>query len=179
MAEEFKDIIAGLGQRISLYKSKLNDFQKKRDRIEDEIRTVKRYLELAETLYRVEIEKVRASTAPAFGEGGEELEKGKKESPDLILLEKTRFAGLSIPQGAFLLLKEAGRALHAKEIYSKLTDGGVRIRSKTPATAIAVSLSRDKRYKKVAPNTFKLCEESSDEISGKGQTSEEHERERG
>ena len=174
MVEEFKDIdiIAGLGQRIALYKSKLNDSQKKRDKIEDEIRTVKRYLELAETLYRVEIEKAKATTAS--GEGSEDLGKGKEESPDLILLEKTRFAGLSIPQGAFLLLKEAGKPLHAKEIYSKLTDGGVRIRSKTPATAIAVSLSRDKRYKKVAPNTFKLCEESSDESAGKGMTSEEH-----
>ena len=171
MVEEFKDIIAGLGQRISLYKAKLSDFQKKRDKIEDEIRTVKRYLELAETLYRVEVEKAKVATAPP-AEGGEDSDKGKRETQDIILLEKTRFAGLSIPQGAYFLLKEAGKPLHAKEIYQKLMDGGVRIRSKTPVTSIAISLSRDKRYRKIAPNTFKLCEASSDE-SSKGLTPSE------
>jgi len=176
MVEEFKDIIGGLGQRIALYKAKLNDFQKKRDKIEDEIRTVKRYLELAETLYRVEVEKAKA--AHSSGEGSDDLEKGKKEASDTILLEKTRFAGLSVPQGAYFLLKEAGKPLHAKEIYHKLIEGGVRIRSKTPLTSIAISLSRDKRYKKIAPNTFNLCEEPFDG-EGKGLTSEEHNSERG
>jgi hypothetical protein len=174
MAEEFKDIIAGLGQRISLYKSKLHDLQKKRDKAEDEIRTVKRYLELAETLYRVEIEKAKAATARSSSEWSEDLENAKSESQDIILLEKTKFSGLSIPQGAFLLLKEAGTPLHAKEMYQKLIDGGVRIRSKTPATAIAVSLSRDKRFKRVAPNTFELCDASFDKKEGQGLISEAH-----
>ena len=178
MLEEFKDIIAGLGQRISLYKSKLNEFQKKRDKIEDEIRTVKRYLELAETLYRVEIEKAKIVTTASSGETGEEAEKGKSNTQDIILLEKTRFAGLSVPQGTYFLLKEAGKPLHAKEIYNKLVEGGVRIRSKTPVTSVAVSLSRDKRYSKIAPNTFKLCETSFD-AEGKGLMSEEFNNERG
>ncbi len=160
--EEFNDITAGLGQRISLYKTKLHDLQKKRDKIEDEIKTVRKYLELAETLYRVEAEKAKAASSIASDAGGEGVDGekgGKRESLDIILLEKTRYSGLSVPQGAFLLLKEAGRPLHAKEIYNKLTEGGVRIRGKTPITSVAISLSRDKRFKKAAPNTFKLLEE--------------------
>ncbi len=164
MVEEFKDIIAGLEQRISLYKIRLNDFQKKRDKIEDEIRTVKRYLELAETLYRVEVEKAKAATSRSLSDEGDDTEKGKRESSDVILLEKTRFAGLSVPQGTFLLLKEAGKPLHAKEIHHKLVEGGVRIRSKTPVTSIAISLSRDKRFGKSGPNTFRLVEVSDEKV---------------
>jgi hypothetical protein len=166
MVEEFKDIILGLEQRIHVYKSKLQELQKKRDKIEDDIKTTKKYLELAETLYRVEIEKVK------WGQPSNQLTpEGEKERPSKpsseshdqskeILLEKTKYVGLSVPQATFLLLKEAGKALHAKEIYQKLIEGGVRIRGKTPITSIAISLSRDKRFKKVAPNTFKLVEEA-------------------
>lgn len=39
--EDFKDIITGLEQRIHVYKSKLQELQKKREKIEDEIKTVK------------------------------------------------------------------------------------------------------------------------------------------
>lgn len=152
MIEEFKEIITGLEQRISLYKSKLHDLQKKRDKVEDEINTVRKYLELSETLYRVEIEKAKvASVSPS----GEE----KRESPNGILIEKTKYAGLSVPRGAFMVLKDAGKALHAKEIYRRLIDGGGRIRGKTPVTSVATSLSRDKNFKKVSPNTFLLVEE--------------------
>ena len=158
MVEEFKDIITGLEQRISLYKVKLHDLQKKRDKIDEDIRTVRNYLELAETLYRVEVEKANVAASPGLGEG----EKGRRSSPETILLEKTRYAGLSVPQGAFVLLQEAGKPLHAKEIYRVLTEGGVRIRGKTPVTSVAISLSRDKRFKKVAPNTFSLVSSAAD-----------------
>jgi len=169
MIEEFKEIITGLEQRISLYKSKLHDLQKKRDKVEDEINTVKKYLELSETLYRVEIEKAKVASVAVASEGDLSGggEKGKPSSPDGILIEKTKYAGLSVPRGAFMVLKEAGKALHAKEIYRRLTDGGGRIRGKTPITSIATSLSRDKNFKKVSPNTFLLVEESSADNIGK------------
>ena len=47
--EELKDILVGLDQRISAYKSRLQDLQKKRSRLDEEIATIKKYLELAET----------------------------------------------------------------------------------------------------------------------------------
>jgi hypothetical protein len=59
-----------------------------------------------------------------------------------------------------VLLKEAGTPTHAKEVYQKLVEGGVRIRGKTPVTSIAISLRRDKRFRRVAPNTFELVDES-------------------
>ena len=165
MIEEFKEIITGLEQRIALYKSRLHDLQKRRDKVEDEIHTVRKYLELSETLYRVEIEKAKVASASTAGDG-------KSESPDGILVEKTKYAGLSLPRGAFMILKAAGRALHAKEIYRILIDGGGRIRGKTPVTSVATSLSRDKNFKKVAPNTFLLVEEGQTENSSKHDASE-------
>lgn len=179
--EDFKDIIAGLEQRIHVYKSKLQELQKKREKIEDEIKTIKKYLELAETLYRVEVEKAKwhqpsnptAETEKEKGKSGAEPHDHSKE----ILLEKTKYAGLSVPQATFLLLKEVGKAMHAKEIYQRLTEGGVRIRGKTPVTSVAISLSRDKRFKKIAPNTFTLVEETGPEtLLDKNPAKEGHER---
>ena len=40
--EELKDIIVGLDQRISVYKSRLQDLQKKREKTDDEIATIKK-----------------------------------------------------------------------------------------------------------------------------------------
>ncbi|MFY9270496.1 MAG: HTH domain-containing protein [Candidatus Manganitrophaceae bacterium] len=167
--EDFKEIITGLEQRIHLYKSKLQELQKKREKVEDEIKTIKKYLELAETLYRVEIEKANRSQPDRNLPPDAEREKGSKsalENDDYskeILLERTKYTGLSVPQATSLLLKEAKKPLHAKEIYQQLTEGGVRIRGKTPVTSVAISLSRDKRFKKIAPNTFALVEETGGE----------------
>ena len=60
--EELKDILVGLDQRISAYKSRLQDLQKKRSRLDEEIATIKKYLELAETLYRVEADKAKLAS---------------------------------------------------------------------------------------------------------------------
>ncbi len=121
-----------------------------------------KYLELAETLYRVEIEKAKS---PLQGGSAGETEREKKggETSDpsqLILLERTKYAGLSVPQAAILLFRELGGTIHAKEIYRQLEIGGVRIRGKTPVTSISTSLSRDGRFRKVSPNTYQLVEEA-------------------
>ena len=169
--EELKDIIGGLEQRITAYKSKLQDLQKKREKLEDEIRTIKKYLELAETLYRVEIDKARAPqnlqpSSNAFPQEKERSPKGSlvvladstEQAKDL-LFGQSKYAGLSVPQAAFLLLKDNGKPMHAKEIYQKLVEGGIRIRGKTPVTSISISLKRDRRFKKVGPNTFEIAED--------------------
>ena len=167
--EQLKDIIGGLEQRVSIYKSKLQELQKKREKVDDEVKTVKKYLELAETLYRVEVDKAKLANLSNQIISQNDKERTPKfqftSVPDVtdqsreILLGKTKYVGLSVPQAAFLLLKEEGKAMHAKNIYQKLTDGGIRIRGKTPVTSIAISLKRDKRFKKIAPNTFEIVGE--------------------
>ena len=167
--EELKDIIGGLEQRIQVYKSRLQELQKKRDRLDEEIRTIKKYLELAETLYRVELDKVKLTNPSSQPLGDAEKDKTMKSpAPILVdvtdqskelLLGKSKYVGLSVPQAALVLLMGAGRPMHAKDIYAKLLEGGVRIRGKTPVTSVAISLKRDKRFRKVAPNTFELVEE--------------------
>lgn len=170
--EELKDILTGLEQRVHVYKSKLQELQRKKEKIEDEIQTVKKYLELAETLYRVEVEKARMtnpSLALPIEADREKLSRGGvpslsevKDRSKEILLERTKYVGLSIPQATYLLFKEVNKPLHAKEIYQRLTEGGIRVRGKTPVTSISISISRDKRFKKVAPNTYGLAEGFSD-----------------
>jgi hypothetical protein len=161
--EELQDIVAGLDQRIKAYKTRLQELQKKRDKLEEEIKTIKKYLELAETLYRVEQEKSRvaAKISPST-----EADRDKSRGLDVpdqsqeILLGKTKYFGMSVPQAAASLLKEAGTPMHARELYRKLAEGGMRIRAKTPITSIAISLGRDKRFRKVAPNTFEFVAEA-------------------
>ncbi len=48
IVEELSDILVGLEQRINAYKSRFQDLEKKRRRLDDEIATIKKYLELAE-----------------------------------------------------------------------------------------------------------------------------------
>lgn len=167
--EELKDIIDGLEQRISVYKSRLQDLQKKRDKLDDEIRTIKKYLELAETLYRVEVDKAKLANLSnqIISDGDKEKSSrgGSAQVVDVtdqsreILLGRSKYVGLSVPQAAYLLLRESDKPMHAKDIYHKLAEGGIKIRGKTPVTSIAISLNRDKRFRRVAPNTFVAEEE--------------------
>jgi hypothetical protein len=157
--EELKDIVVGLEQRISVYKARLQDLEKKRGRLDDEIATIKKYLELAETLHRVEADKAKLATLSALSVADE---KGSRSQPmaDVpdqsreILLGRSKFVGMSVPEAAFVILRDARRSMHAKEILQRLLEGGIRIKGKTPLTSVATSLKRDPRFKKVGPNTF-------------------------
>jgi hypothetical protein len=46
--------------------------------------------------------------------------------------------------------------MHAKELLQRLIEGGLQIKGKTPLTSVATSLKRDKRFRKVGPNTFEV-----------------------
>ena len=46
-----------------------------------------------------------------------------------------------------------------EDLYHRLVEGGLRIKAKAPVTSIATSLKRDRRFRKVAPNTFEAVEE--------------------
>jgi predicted nuclease with TOPRIM domain len=162
--EELTDILVGLEQRISAYKSRLQELEKKRRRLDDEIATIKKYLELAETLYRVEADK--AKVANLSSQTGTDGKDGRlvqvmdvTDQSREILLGRSKYAGKSVPEAAFQILREASRAMHAKELLQRLVEGGIQIKGKTPLTSVATSLKRDKRFKKVGPNTFEALEE--------------------
>jgi HB1/ASXL restriction endonuclease-like protein with HTH domain len=164
--EELKDIIVGLDQRISVYKSRLQDLQKKREKIDDEIATIKKYLELAETLYRVEVDKTKLASLSS--QIVTDSDKAPLRAPVLvdvtdqsreILLGRSKYVGMSVSEAAFEILRDVRSAMHAKEICHRLIEGGLRIKGKTPVTSIATSLKRDRRFRKVAPNTFEAVEE--------------------
>lgn len=163
--EELTDILVGLEQRISAYKNRLQELEKKRRRLDDEIATIKKYLELAETLYRVEADKAKlASLSNQIITD----DKGMRPLPVMdvtdqsreILLGRSKYTGKSVPEAAYQILREANRAMHAKELVQHLIEGGLQIKGKTPLTSVATSLKRDKRFRKVSPNTFEALQES-------------------
>ena len=67
-----------------------------------------------------------------------------------------RFTDFRIPQAATIVLREASRPLHVSEIYRRLQEGGFEFRGQHQLVALAVSLNRSKRFRKVAPGTFEL-----------------------
>ena len=162
--DELRDIIVGLEQRISAYENKLKDLQKKRERLNEEIATTEKYIELAKTLYRVEADKAKLASLSSqiiTDEKGE-LPPSNTDATDQsreILLGRTKYVGMSVPDAVYQILREARKALHAKELYRQLLEGGMRIRGKTPVTSVATSLKRDRRFRKVGPNTFEAISE--------------------
>ncbi len=162
--EELKDIIVGLDQRIIAYKSRLQDLQKKREKIDDEIATIKKYLELAETLYRVEVDKAKLASLSSQIVTDSDKSRSSQlmdvtDQSREILLGRSKYVGMNVSEAAYQILREARAAMHAKDICHRLIEGGLRIKGKTPVTSIATSLKRDRRFRKVAPNTFEAIEE--------------------
>lgn len=67
-----------------------------------------------------------------------------------------RFTDRTITQACTLLLREAGKPLHVNELYNYLVAGGFEFKGNNPTISIAVSLNRNRRFRKVAPGTFDL-----------------------
>jgi hypothetical protein len=67
-----------------------------------------------------------------------------------------RFFDRTIPQATAMLLKESGGPLHVNEIYNRLLEGNFQFTGQNPTISIAVSLNRNRRFRKVAPGTFDL-----------------------
>lgn len=68
----------------------------------------------------------------------------------------SRFNDRTITQACTLLLREAGGPLHVNELYNLLVSGGMKFKGNNPTISIAVSLNRNRRFKKVDPGTFDL-----------------------
>jgi hypothetical protein len=67
-----------------------------------------------------------------------------------------RFSDRTITQACTLLLREAGQPLHVNELYNLLVAGGMKFKGNNPTISIAVSLNRNRRFRKVDPGTFDL-----------------------
>ena len=67
-----------------------------------------------------------------------------------------RFADRTITQACTLLLRESGQALHVNELYNLLVSGGMSFKGNNPTISVAVSLNRNRRFRKVGPGTFDL-----------------------
>ncbi len=70
--------------------------------------------------------------------------------------DSQRFADRTITQACTLLLREYGEPLHVNELYNLLVSGGFEFKGNNPTISIAVSLNRNRRFRKIAPSTFDL-----------------------
>ena len=169
--DELKDIIVGLEQRITAYETKVKDLKKKRERLNEEIATIEKYLELAKTLYRVEADKAKLASLSSqilSDEPGSHSQQPVADVTDQsreILLGRSKYVGMSVSDAAHIILREIKRPMHAKELCQRLIDGGIQIRGKTPVTSVATSLKRDPRFRKVGPNTFITTDDSGKHFS--------------
>lgn len=73
-----------------------------------------------------------------------------------IEVKSDRFNDRTIPQATALILRESSAPLHVNEIYNRLLEGGFNFTGHHPTISIAVSLNRNRRFRKVAPGTFDL-----------------------
>jgi hypothetical protein len=76
-----------------------------------------------------------------------------------------RFADRTITQACTLLLREAGKPLHVNELYNLLVAGGMQFKGNNPTISIAVSLNRNRRFRKVEPGTFDLIMREASKIA--------------
>lgn len=70
--------------------------------------------------------------------------------------QNNRFADRTITQACTLLLREATAPMHVNDLYKFLCEGGFEFKGNNPTISIAVSLNRNRRFRKVAPGTFDL-----------------------
>jgi hypothetical protein len=101
--------------------------------------------------YRASREEVTESAADLAA-----IEAGTAEQALNQSAGNVRFNDFRIPQAATIVLREAGQPLHVTEIYRRMSDGGFEFRGQHQLITLAVSLSRAKRFRKVAPGTFEL-----------------------
>ncbi|OLE51081.1 MAG: hypothetical protein AUG51_25300 [Acidobacteria bacterium 13_1_20CM_3_53_8] len=73
-----------------------------------------------------------------------------------IEVKSDRFRDRTISYAATILLREASEPLHVNEIYNRLLEGGFVFTGNNPTISIAVSLNRNRRFRKVAPGTFDM-----------------------
>jgi hypothetical protein len=169
--EELTGILVGLEQRINAYQTRLHDLEQKRRHLDDEIAITTKYLELVETFHRVEADKATLAALSTQFAGDEKGARARalpvdvKDQSREILLGRSTYAGKSVPEAAYQVLREANRAMHAKGLVQRLVEGGLQIKGKTPLTSMATSLKRDERFRKVRQNTFDVAE---DVLEGSG-----------
>lgn len=94
----------------------------------------------------------RSSVEPDIEAEVAKLEQSEKSS-------NVRFTDFRIPQAATIVLREADGPLHVSEIYRRMAAGGFEFRGQHQLITLAVSLSRSKRFRKIAPGTFDLVPE--------------------
>ena len=88
-------------------------------------------------------------TTPDIDAAVAEAKKSEKDG-------NVRFNDFRIPQAATIVLREAPGPLHVSEIYRRMAEGGFEFRGQHQLITLAVSLSRSKRFRKIAPGTFEL-----------------------
>lgn len=100
--------------------------------MEEEIAAIKKYLELAETLYRVEADEAKLASLSRQIITDEKMARSLQvmdvtDQSREILFGRSKYVGVSVPGEAYRLLWEAKRSMHSKELLQRLLEGGMQI----------------------------------------------------
>lgn len=121
LVEELKDIVVGLEQRLGAKKNHRQELEKKRKRLEEEITAIKKYLALSGTPCRVGADNAKLASLPSQISTDE---KGVRplQVVDVtdqcreILLGRSEYVIMSVPEEACRIPQEAKRSRHTEEL---------------------------------------------------------------
>lgn len=138
MWKNSKILSSGWSSGSARIRTVFKSLEKKRKRLEEEIATINKYLELSETLYRLEADKAKLASLSSQIITDE---KGARPLPvtDVtdqsreILLGRSKCVGMSVPEAAYRILREAKRSMHAKKLLQRLLEGGMQIKRPPPS----------------------------------------------
>ncbi|GEM_PF-6042672 len=122
------------------------DITSMKDAIDVLRRTLARF-ELEIEMYRSRVDRIDARLADLERAELREFEMGA---------ESARFAGMTIADASYELLKETGEAMHVRLIWEALSRRGLRSSAQRPTLSVTTALLRDERFERVAPNTYAI-----------------------
>ena len=137
--QELRDISSDLEERIKLSEQRLAVWRAEKSSLEQKIASGERYLDYLKAIHSAELAR-----------------KGIKPETETRGPTPGRFVGVGVVKAAEVVLREAGKPMHFKEIHRLLEQGGVRAKS----TSVSIMLKRyPQRFERVGPGQFKYIGE--------------------
>lgn len=94
----------------------------------------------------------------SYLQGGVPSEEGKASLVEEEIQGAQPYAEMSIADGAFQILTEAGRPLHVTRIWEELEQAGKTSKAQKPTLSVTAALLRDGRFENIGANKFRAKE---------------------
>lgn len=106
----------------------------------------------------------RKNLTKLLGENTQRIGTYEDHKALILKKDKSEFSVFrSIPDHVESIFKEKRKPLYISEILSELNDRGIESSMATISTALIRYVNKDKRFQRVAPNTYYLLEENNEQ----------------